>query len=134
MHPATRITGRARRFGAILAVSAVAALIAGGVHAQAAGFPPTSGYTVPTPPTAAQVNAAVLHGVEYIDCHQNANGSFGNGTTGDVPETAAAIIGYGTLDKGNIANLPTNQTNPAATCPAHNYRTDLTNAVRWLLS
>jgi hypothetical protein len=133
MPPATRIIGRAQRFGAVLAVSAIAALIAGSVHAQAAGFPPTSGYTVPTPPTAAQVNAAVLHGVEYIDCHQNANGSFGNGTTGDVPETAAAIIGYGTLDKGNIANLPTNQANPAATCPAHNYRTDLTNAVRWLL-
>jgi hypothetical protein len=97
-------------------------------------FAPVSGFTVAKVPTAAQVNAAVADGADYIDCQQDQTagpdfGSFG----GDVPETAAAIIGYGVLDKGNIANLPTAFDNPACPGATRNLQTDLTNALTWML-
>src|SRR5439155_510998 len=89
-------------------------------------------YTVSNPPTAQQVNTAIADAVDYIDfTQQNPNGSFGSG---DVAETAAAIIAYGVLDKGDIANLPTHQANPTNPSQLHNFQTDLTNAVTWLLS
>jgi RHS repeat-associated protein len=94
-----------------------------------------SGYTVSNPPTARQVNTAIADAVDYIDfTQQNPNGSFGNGGNGDVAETAAAVIAYGVLDKGDIANLPTQQANPTNPSQVHNFQTDLTNAVTWLLS
>ncbi len=98
-------------------------------------FVPKSGFTVKDPPTAAQVNTAVADGVDYLDCQQDqtkTDSDFGS-FDGDVPETAAAIIGYGVLDKGNIANLPRSLDNPACPGPKRNLQTDLTNAVSWLL-
>ncbi len=125
---------RAACIGAIAGISLIGAVALNGTSAAAAS-PPTSGYTVPSPPTSAQVDAAVLAGVEYIDCQQNSDGSFGDqgpGASGDVPETAGAIVGLGTLAKHDIANLPTSHTDPAC-AGTHNLRTDMTNAVTWLL-
>ena len=122
---------RAGRIGAVAGISVIGALALNATMVGATS-PPTSGYTVPSPPTVAQVNASVLAGVEYIDCQQNGNGSFG-GSGGDVPETAGAIVAYGTLAKNNIANLPTANTDPAC-AGTHNLRTDMTNAVTWLLA
>jgi hypothetical protein len=123
-----------RRAGRLAAVAGIAAIgaIALNITRVGATSPPTSGYTVSSPPTTAQVNASVLGGVEYIDCQQNVNGSFGNSGTGDVPETAAAIVAYGTLAKNDIANLPTAQTDPAC-AGTRDFRTDMTNAVTWML-
>lgn len=97
-----------------------------------------------TPPTPAQVNTSVADALDFVDFlpaasgGQNTDGSFGGNTcgsgVGDVPETAAAIIAYGVLDKGNIANLPTAAVDPAPPHSTHNFQTDLTNAVTWLLS
>jgi hypothetical protein len=96
---------------------------------------PKSGFTVKTPPTAAQLDAAVTDGADYLDCQQDQTSgdpNFGS-FNGDVPETAAAIIGYGVLDRGDIANLPTALDNPACPGAKRNLQKDLTNAVTWLL-
>jgi hypothetical protein len=111
---------------------AVGAVPVASAHAPRS-FSPTSGYTVKKPPTAQQVNTTVFQGVEYIDCQQNTDGSFG--TTfgfGDVPETAAAIIAYGVLDKGSLSNLPTKQSDPVCPATKRNFQKDLKNAVVWL--
>ena len=138
-------TGRAYRLAAVLGLAAVGTVSIGSIPLAAAHgsvqpntFPPVSGYTVPNPPTPQQVNTAVTNGVNYIDCQQNADGSFGTGaqfgyTGGNVPETAAAIIAYGVLDKGKIANLPTNQTDPVCSASPRNFQAHLTKAVVWLL-
>lgn len=143
-------SGRSRRAKwatAIVGVSVLGATFVGVVPAGAGSqvartakqpatttFVPVSGFTVAKPPTAAQVNTAVADGVDYLDCQQDQTagadfGSFG----GDVPETAAAIIGYGVLDKGNIANLPTALDNPACPGATRNLQTDLTDGLTWLL-
>jgi hypothetical protein len=124
--------GRAGRISATMTITAIGALALNAATAGAAS-PPTSGYTVATPKTAAQVNTAVADGVDFLDFSQNANGSFGSAPNGDVPETAAAIISYGVLDKSDIANLPTSVVDPAPPHSTHNFKTDLTNAVTWLL-
>ena len=105
-------------------------------HASVKGFVPKSGFTVKHPPTAVEVNAAVAAGVDYLDCQQDqtvADPNFGS-FDGDVPETSAAIIAYGVLDKGNIANLPTALDNPSCPGPKRNLQTDLTNALTWMLA
>ena len=98
-------------------------------------FVPVSGYTVPNPPTSAQVNTTTAEGAGYVDCQQDQTsgdpniGSFND----DVPETAAAIIAYGVLDKGDFANLPTKADDPSCPGTNRNYQADLTAAVTWLL-
>lgn len=116
-----------------MGIGVIGALALNTVRAGAT-YPPTSGYTVATPPTAAQVNTAIADAVDFIDFQQNANGSFGSAPNGDVPETAGAIIAYGVLSRANIANLPTSVTDPAPPHATHNFQTDFTNAVTWLLA
>jgi hypothetical protein len=105
-------------------------------HAGANGFVPKSGFTVKTPPTPVEVNNAVTAGVDYLDCQQDQTtgdpnlGSF----DGDVPETAAAVIAYGVLDKGDIANLPTALDNPSCPGTKRNLQTDLTEAITWMVA
>jgi hypothetical protein len=120
-----------------LAAQATATTVGSAAHATARPhtFVPVSGYTVPDPPTSAQVNTATAEGAGYVDCQQDQTsgdpniGSF----NADVPETAAAIIAYGVLDKGDFASLPTAVAD--ASCPGtdRNYQADLTAAVSWML-
>jgi len=70
--------------------------------------------------TQAEVNEAVIRGVQYLDPQQRPDGSFG--FSYPVAETALAIVAYGVLDRGDINNLdPTLQDH-------------LRKAVSWLLS
>jgi hypothetical protein len=97
-------------------------------------FTPVSGFTVKNPPTAAQVDTAVADGVDYIDCQQDQTTGSGFGSfNDDVPESAAAIIGYAVLSRGDISNLPTAIDDPACPGPDRDFQTDLTNAITWLL-
>jgi hypothetical protein len=104
-------------------------------HVAPKVFTPVSGYTVKNPPTAAQVNTAVVDGVDYIDCQQDQTtgdpniGSF----NADVPETAAAIIGYAVLSRGDISNLPTAIDDPSCPGADRDFQTDLTKALAWML-
>ena len=102
---------------------------------RAAAYVPVSGYTVAHPPTTAQVNTATAEGVGYIDCQQDQTsgdpniGSF----NADVPETAAAIIAYGVLDKGDFTSLPTAVADPSCPGTDRNYQADLRAAMTWML-
>lgn len=127
--------GSISRVGKIAAVMSISVMGALALNSTKVGatYPPTSGYTVALPPTPAQVNTSITDALDFIDFQQNANGSFGSAPNGNVPETAGAIIAYGVLDRANIANLPTSVTDPAPPHATHNFQTDLTNAVSWLL-
>jgi PKD repeat protein len=68
----------------------------------------------------AEVNAAVVRGVHYIDAQQNADGSFG--LSFPPAETATAILAYGVLDRGDITNLDPDE------------QSHLRLAISWLLT
>ncbi|MBV9171474.1 MAG: hypothetical protein JOZ81_15465, partial [Chloroflexi bacterium] len=108
---------RARRAGVrFLARGVLPTLVTAGLvllpvtGAQAAG---------PGSWTQDQVNAAIAHGVAYLDMHQNANGSYGSGL---VAETGMALAAYGVLANGDFSSLP----------PA--YQTHVQNAINFLLA
>jgi hypothetical protein len=153
LHSATRASVAALGIGALLVGGLVAAnpvSATAPVRASATSpktlpktFVPKSGFTVASPPTAAQVNESVLAGVEYMDCQQNESGDltsnpdFGS-VNDDTYETSALVIGFGVLSKNDISTLPTNVDNPSCPTPVggsnHNLQTDLTNAMDWLLA
>jgi hypothetical protein len=93
-----------------------------------------SGYTVAHPPTVAQVNTSTAEGVGYIDCQQDQTAGVNKGSfNADVPETAAAIVAYGVLDKGDFAKLPTSVADASCSGAHRNFQADLTAAITWML-
>ena len=93
-----------------LAVAGGAAKVGGGSVAAAAI----------TPPTQADVNAAVTRGVGFLDKQQNLDGSFGSSFY-ITADTEFALISYGVFDGGDFSALS----------PAR--QTIVKNAVTWLL-
>jgi hypothetical protein len=117
-------------------VAATAPVRAAATAPKPKTFVPKSGFTVAKPPTAAQVDAAVLAGVEYMDCQQDQTAgdtNFGS-VNGDTYETAALVIGYGVLSKNDISTLASSVDNPSCPGANRNLQTDLTNAMKWLLA
>jgi hypothetical protein len=64
-----------------------------------------------TPPTTAQVQAAIAAAIAYLRPLQQVNGSWNSGSGFPVSETAFALISFGTFDGGNFSSLsPSDQT------------------------
>jgi hypothetical protein len=74
--------------------------------------------------TQADVDDSVKRGVAYIDSKQNANGSFGSGST-PIAETGMALVAYNVLVHGDFSKLAAYNVN----YPAH-----VRLAITWLLS
>ena len=80
----------------ILGILAVVGILTawGGAPALASG---------PGSHSATEVNNSIERAIEYLDLHQNGNGSFGSAVP--IAETAFALISYGVLDRGDVNNL-----------------------------
>ena len=70
--------------------------------------------------SAAEVNNSIERAIQYLDAHQNPNGSFGSGVP--IAETSLALIAYGVSDRGDVNNLSPGR------------QVIVRNALAWLLS